>query len=99
VRGTTQQFNPTIDPLIIQRALDEDEHAARAEWLAEFRRDVESFISREAIDAVVVPGRFELAPVSGVHYVAFTDPSGGSADSMTLALAHEQDGRAVLDCL
>jgi molybdate transport system substrate-binding protein len=35
----------------------------------------------------VSPGRRELPPVTGAHYVAFADPSGGSADSMTLAIA------------
>ena len=99
IKGTTQQFNPTIDPGIIARALDEDEPSARAEWLAEFRRDIENFVSQEAIAAVVVRGRFELPPVPSVQYVAFTDPSGGSADSMTLAIAHHQDGRGVLDCV
>jgi hypothetical protein len=32
-------------------------------------------------------------------YAAFVDPSGGAADSMTLAIAHHENGRAVLDCL
>ena len=34
--------------------------AAAAEFGAQFRSDVESFVTREAMDAVVVPGRFEL---------------------------------------
>jgi len=39
-------------------------------------------------------------PVPGVGYAAFVDPSGGSADSMTLAIAHaDKDGRAVLDAV
>ena len=33
------------------------------------------------------------------RYVAFVDPSGGSADSMTLAIAHKVDDRAVLDAV
>jgi hypothetical protein len=32
-------------------------------------------------------------------YLAFCDPSGGSSDSMTLAIAHHDDGVAVLDCV
>jgi hypothetical protein len=46
-----------------------------------------------------VPGRRELAPVSGVHYVGFCDPSGGSADAMTLSIAHRAGDEGVLDCL
>jgi hypothetical protein len=34
-----------------------------------------------------------------VTYVAFVDPSGGAADSMTLAIAHKQAGRIILDCV
>jgi hypothetical protein len=51
---------------------------------------VESFVSAEAIEACVVPGRLELAPVHGTFYSAFTDPSGGSSDSFTLAIAHAE---------
>ena len=64
-----------------------------------WRRDLESFVAREALDAVVVPGRRELPPVSGHDYVAFVDPSGGSADSMTLAVAHRENAAAVLDAV
>jgi hypothetical protein len=94
-------MNPTIPQGVIDRAMEADPAAAAAEWLAQFRTDVESFISREAVEAVVVPGRLELPPVEGVQYQSFCDPSGGSSDSMTMAIAHEEkrDGTryAVLD--
>jgi hypothetical protein len=32
-------------------------------------------------------------------YCAFVDPSGGSADSMTLAVAHREGDRAILDAI
>jgi hypothetical protein len=52
------------------------------------------------VDAAVVPDRYELPPMSGISYVAFVDPSGGSSDSMTLAIAHrDRDGRAILDAV
>ena len=66
----------------------------------EFRGDVQSLLDRTAIQAVTVPDRRELPPVEGIEYQAFTDPSGGSRDSFTVAVAHRQDGdRAVLDCI
>jgi hypothetical protein len=34
-----------------------------------------------------------------VRFVLFVDPSGGSADSMTMAIAHREDDVAVLDCV
>jgi hypothetical protein len=99
-QAPTQAMNPTVDAQLIADAYAADEVAAAAEYGAEFRRDIESFVSREAVEAVVIPNRRELLPASGVHYVAFVDPSGGSQDSMTLAIAHQhKDGKAVLDCI
>ena len=68
--------------------MERDPASAAAEYLAEFRTDVESYISREVVDAAVTPGRFEVPPLPGTKYFAFVDPSGGSADSMTLAISH-----------
>jgi hypothetical protein len=92
-------MNPTIDPAVIERAYAEDEASASAEYGAEFRRDIEGFVSREAVDAVVVPGRRELPPIEGVRYFGFCDPSGGISDSMALAVAHREKDLAVLDLL
>lgn len=89
VQAPTLELNPTFDALAVERAYDDDAASAAAEFGAQFRGDVETFLSVEAIDAVVVPGRFELAPRSGVHYHAFVDPAGGSgADSFTAAVCH-----------
>jgi hypothetical protein len=100
VRAATTVLNPTIDQSIIDEALEADPAAARAEWLAEFRTDIEQFVSREVVDSCVAPGRRELPRVSGVRYAAFVDPSGGSADSMTLAVAHaEKGGRVIVDAV
>jgi hypothetical protein len=96
-QADTRSMNPAVDPEVIRRAYEEDEASASAEYGAQFRRDIESFVAREAVDAVVVPERRELPPVEGVQYQAFTDPSGGSSDSMTLAVAHRENGSAVLD--
>ena len=48
-----------------------------------------------------MPGRHELPRQASVYsYAAFCDPSGGSSDSMTLAIAHrDADNRGVLDAL
>jgi hypothetical protein len=100
VQGTTRDFNPTLPQRIVDRALERDAAAASAEYLAQFRRDIEAFIAVEAVEACVASGVRERSPVNGTRYVAFVDPSGGSADSMTLGIAHrDQDGRAVLDVL
>jgi hypothetical protein len=48
-------MNPTIDEDVIGAAYAEDEASAAAEYGAEFRRDIETFIAREAVDAAVIP--------------------------------------------
>jgi hypothetical protein len=98
-RGSTQEMNPTIPDQFIADAYEDDPVAASAEYGATFRTDVESFLSAEVVQAVTVSGRHELPRVSQVRYFGFVDPSGGSQDSMTLALAHLESGVAVLDCV
>src|SRR5205823_14368375 len=89
-QAPTRAMNPTVDERVIAEAYEADEASAAAEYGAEFRRAIESFITREAVEAVVVPDRRELPPLSALSYVGFVDPSGGSSDSMTLAIAHQE---------
>jgi hypothetical protein len=96
-QADTRSMNPSVDQRLIADAYAADDAAAAAEYGAEFRRDIEGFVSREAIDAVVIAGRYELSPVAGREYHAFVDPSGGSQDSMTLAIVHHAVGGPVLD--
>ena len=96
-KAATRDMNASIPAELVADALEEDPEGAAAEWLAEFRRDVERFCSLEALAACTVPGRHELSRVAGVTYHAFCDPSGGSQDSFTLAIAHREGDRAVLD--
>ena len=57
-------------------------------------------MSREAVEMVVVPGRMELPVRVGVAYWGFVDPSGGSSDSMTLAIGHcEKRGGSLVGIL
>jgi hypothetical protein len=99
VRGPSTTFNPTLPQSVIDQALERDPEAAAAEWLAEWRSDLADFVSREVVDAAMVPGRHELPPIADVAYAAFVDPSGGSADSMTLAIGHREGERVVVDAI
>jgi hypothetical protein len=90
-QGASRDLNPSLPQSVVDRALELDEAVARAEYLAQFRSDLEAFVSREAVEACVSVGCFERAPLSDVEYRAFCDPSGGSADSMTMAIG--QQGR------
>jgi hypothetical protein len=98
-QGASRDFNPSLPQSVVDRAMDRDAAHASAEYLAQFRTDIESFVNREAVDACVAFGVREREPVPRVSYSAFVDPSGGSADSMTLAIGHRQDGVAVLDAM
>lgn len=98
-QGATRDFNPTLPASVVDRAMERDAAAATAEYMAQFRVDIEAFVGRDVVEAAVVVGRRELAPVAGVSYVAFVDPSGGSQDAMTLAVAHLEGNRAVVDVI
>lgn len=97
-RAPTKAMNPLISDKIIDRALQDDYSAAKAEWLAEFREDLETFLMTEMIERAIPEGCFERPRLDGKTYYAFVDPSGGRADSFTLAIAHpEESGKIVLD--
>ena len=89
-------MNPTLSQKVVDRALERDPMSAASEYLALFRSDVETFISLAAVEACVIEGRQELPP-GGLAYRAFCDPSGGSHDSMTLAIAQSEDKQVVVD--
>jgi hypothetical protein len=102
IRADTRTMNPTVPEAIIQAALEEDEPAARAEYYAEFRQDLETFIPRELVEDAVVLGRRSLPPQPDVHYVGFTDTAAGPSehtDSMTVGIAHRAGNRLILDLL
>jgi len=96
-KAATRTMNPSVPQAVIDAAMEVDPASAAAEYGAEFRTDVETYISREVIDAAVVIGRRELSRIDNVTYRAFVDPSGGSSDLMTLAIAHVDGTRVVLD--
>lgn len=99
-KATTLEMNPSLDPRIVEEAYEDDPEAAAAEYGAEFRSDLSDFVPRAVVEAATVPSRFEIAPMDGVRYVAFVDPAGGTgSDSMTLAIAHREGERVVLDAV
>ena len=62
-----------------------------------FRTDIESFVTIEAVRGCIEAGVRERQPQRQYRYVGFVDPSGGSADAMTLAIAHKEGTTAILD--
>ena len=96
-QAPTEKMNPTVDQRIIKEAYERDPAMAAAEYGAMFRSDVERLLTREAVLACVDTGIFERPHDRKQTYVAFCDPSGGSADSFTLAIAHREGKTNVLD--
>ena len=98
-KGATRDLNPSLPQTVVDRALERDRTSATTEYLAEFRADIEGFVRYEVVQACL-GDYFEAAPISGYRYRCFVDPSGGSADSFALAIAHQDaDKRIVVDAL
>jgi hypothetical protein len=98
-KSPTRTMNPTYSQELIDRELAKDRAKFGAEYLAEWRDDLEAFISRESIEACVQIGIRERGPVSNVKYFGFVDPSGGGPDAYTLGIAHREDTVVVLDAV
>ncbi len=87
-QAATRDMNPSVPRRLIDKDLADDFARAQAEYLAQFRTDVERFIPPEIVEACV--GDFpERSPMPGFVYFGFVDPSGGSDAAMTLAIGHK----------
>jgi hypothetical protein len=100
-QGSSRTFNPTLAQSVVDRAFERDPISAASEYGGDFRSDIESLIvNREAVEQCIAVYVYERPPQLGVHhYVAFCDPSGGSQDSMTCAVAHVENSGVVIDAL
>ncbi|MBL8599766.1 MAG: hypothetical protein JNL14_18685 [Devosia sp.] len=101
VQAPTWIMNPNLprDGEFLSEAFTDDPSSAAAEYGAEFRKDIEAYVSIEVVEACVPHGIYERPRQSGVSYRAFVDPSGGSNDSMTLAIAHREGDQALVDAM
>ena len=97
-QGTSRDFNPSLPQSVVDRALERDHAAACAEYLAQFRTDIETIVPFEIVQACVGDHN-EMAPLPNTTYHAFVDPSGGSADSFTLAISHRDGERFIIDAI
>lgn len=98
-QAPTRVMNPSIPQHIIDDAFEDDPVSAAAEYGAEFRTDIEGFVTREIVNSCIDAGVHERMALRNTHYVGFVDPSGGSSDSFTVAIGHEEKGKGVLDVL
>jgi hypothetical protein len=49
------------------------------------------------LEACTIKGRSELPPSPIIEYQGFVDPSGGKHDSFTVAIAHKEESKAIVD--
>ena len=97
-QGATRTLNPSLPQRVVDRALEKDRARATAEYLAQFRTDVEGFVALEIVEACTGDYR-EMLPAANNFYRAFTDPSGGSDDSFALAISHKSEDRIIIDAI
>lgn len=95
--ASTKQMNPSISDAFLDEEYERDPVAAAAEYGTEWRTDVAAFIEDEVVEALTPRGVTEVPYVYPTLYHAFCDPSGGAQDSMTLAIAHREGDRGILD--
>ncbi len=102
VKGATTQFNPTLDPRVIEEALAEDPEAAKTEWLGEWRDGISSYVDRNVVEGCTRDFPLIVPHQPGHTYTAFVDPSGGSsnpnADEFTMAIGYRDKDSTVVVC-
>jgi hypothetical protein len=98
--GTSRDLNPSLDQAEIDRALEKDPVRNRAEYLSEWRSDVEGLIPRELVE-LCVGDYYELPPVRGVAYHCFVDAATGvpDGDSYAMAISHKAGDKIIIDAL
>jgi hypothetical protein len=96
-QAPTLTMNPSLPERVVDEAMERDPEAARAEYLAEFRSDLETFLLREVVDAAVRSGPMELPHDKQHRYFAFVDPAGGGQDEYCLAIGHKEGEDTVVD--
>ncbi|RUV08166.1 hypothetical protein EOA79_01475 [Mesorhizobium sp. M1A.F.Ca.IN.020.03.2.1] len=100
-RASTRAMNPTLPQRVVDEAMERDASSAKAEYLAEWREDIEAFVSLDVVERCIRTDLSVRKPEKARcgSYVAFVDPSGGSSDAMTLGIAHLDGDMALLDAL
>lgn len=103
--AATLAMNPTYSRKAIERAFKRDPAVALSEFGQDghvaFRQAKQAMFDADAVAQCIVTERRELPPAPDVTFIAFCDASQGqrSGDPMTLAIAHLDGSRAVLDVL
>jgi len=96
LRGETTILNPTYSQDTINELIKSDP-AFRAEYLAEWRSDLEQWLPRELLQLAMSGPALSLPDPAHRPYYCGIDPSGGGHDSYTAALCHVEGEKIVVD--
>jgi hypothetical protein len=98
-QAASMTMNPTLPQEVVDQAYADDFEATLAEYGAQFRSDIASFVDRDVVMGCIENGTTQRGFRAGERYFAFCDPSGGSKDSFTCCISHRENDDAVLDRL
>jgi hypothetical protein len=96
-QSPSMTMNPLLSSDIVAQAYQEDAVAAASEYGGLFRDDLEAFISRETVEALVRSSPLELPFDSKHRYTGFVDAAGGGQDEFSLCIAHPNGDNVVID--
>jgi hypothetical protein len=98
-QADTRSMNPSVPQSYIDMHMADDPARASAEYLAQFRSDLEAFVLREAVEACT--GDFyEVGPSSDHTYRCFVDPASGSGqDAFAACITHRYGETVVVDAV
>jgi hypothetical protein len=98
-QAPTRDMNATVPQSFIDAHMAEDAARAAAEYLAQFRSDLESYVSREVLE-VCIPGYYVLPPLASTSYFSFIDAAGGGgSDSFAAAISHREGEQIIVDAV
>jgi len=92
-------MNPSIPQSFLDAERERDPAYFAREYAAQFSDDITAAFSREAVEACVVAGRYELPFTQGFRYRAAADPAGGGPDEFALSICHAERGKTVQDVI
>lgn len=98
-QAPSRTMNPTLPQEVVDQALQEDREAAQAEYLAQFRGDISTFLDADLVADCTRPKPLELPPASSLRYFAFVDPAGGGGDEFTCCIAHKESDATIIDAV
>jgi hypothetical protein len=100
-QAPTRTMNPSIPQSVIDEAMESDPASASAEYMAQFRADISTFIERALIERCIDRGVVSRQPVPGLTYACFADAASGvggvDGDRFAMAIGHREHETVVID--